>query len=296
MRWFLGVLMAAVCLLGRDESYCQPESYRPHPPSKAISLEEREALVELYDATDGNHWKNHEGWLGPVGTECTWHGVECEYGGSQPSRVIDLNLSDNNLSGRLRSSIGKLARLQRLFLFGNNLSGTLPGTLIQRWQAASLWVNAEAPQFTDVTEIDYEESSTSVLCARHRLVLASDSRAILFTERCRNASPDDRRTYCEVKKGRIWGEAFGRLAWILEKNGFFALKPAYQRNITDVGFSSTRVNKNGRKHEVVDYAGGGPLELWTIEAVIEGAASSISWDTTEEQSECPRWESGTVQH
>ena len=54
------------------------------------------------------------------------------------------------------------------------------------------------------------------------------------------------------------------LAWTLEKNGYFTLQGDYQRNITDSAFVSTRVTRNGKKYEVVVYAGGGPLELWMI--------------------------------
>jgi len=67
-----------------------------------------------------------------------------------------------------------------------------------------------------------------------------------FTERCRKASPKDRRTFCEVEKGGIWGEEFAMLAWALEKNGYFTLQANYQRNISDSAFVSTRVTRNGK--------------------------------------------------
>ena len=38
---------------------------------------ERDALVALYNFTGGANWTDNTGWLGAVGTECTWFGVRC---------------------------------------------------------------------------------------------------------------------------------------------------------------------------------------------------------------------------
>jgi len=38
---------------------------------------ERDALVALYNSTDGANWTDNTGWLGAAGTECTWFGVRC---------------------------------------------------------------------------------------------------------------------------------------------------------------------------------------------------------------------------
>jgi len=187
-----------------------------------------------------------------------------------------------------------LVHLRTLFLFHNDLSGRLPEPLIRQWLSGSLWVTAEAPLLTDVSEIDYEFAASAILCAQHRVVLRSDTTAMRFTERCRKASPKDRRTFCEVEKGRIWGEEFALLAWTLDKNGYFTLQADYQRNITDSAFVSTRVTRNGKKYEVVEYAGGGPLELWVIHRAIEGVSSSIEWSKTETLPECPRWSKSEV--
>ncbi len=266
------------------------------PPSlaKGISAQERQALVALYAATEGNNWKNHDGWMGPTGSECTWYGVECEPSATEPTTVIQLDLSENNLHGRIPGAIGQLVHLQTLFLFRNGLSGRLPESLIRQWLSGSLWVTAEAPLLTDVSEIDYEFSASAILCARQRVVLRSDNTAIRFAERCRNASPKDRGTFCEVEKGRIWGEEFAMLAWTLEKNGYFMLRADYTRNITDSDFVSIRVIRNGTKHEVVEYAGGGPLELWTIQRAIEGVSSTIEWSKAEPLPECPRWSKSEI--
>ena len=242
--------------------------------SEGVPTQERQALVALYEATDGNHWKNHEGWLGPVGTECKWYGVSCDNHGYEPITVKGLDLPDNNLNGRIPEAIGQLAHLQELFLFRDNLSGKLPDATIQQWLSGSLWINAEAPLLTDVSEIDYEWNPSMLLCGRSRIVLRSDGSAIQFTERCRNATPKDRTTFCEVKTGYAGSGNFAMLAWLMEKNGFFMMKPEYNdRNISEGVFASTRVMRGANKYEVVTYASAGPFELWVIHRGIEGVAS-----------------------
>ena len=38
---------------------------------------ERDALIALYNSTDGANWTDNMGWLGEAGTECSWFGVRC---------------------------------------------------------------------------------------------------------------------------------------------------------------------------------------------------------------------------
>ena len=277
-----------------------------------IPLEERQALEALYKATDGDHWKHRVGWLGPAGTECDWHGVGC--GGSNKSgAIMDLNLFDDNLLGSIPGELGQLRKLQSLnlgknhlvgavpttlgqlsdlrslTLHGNHFSGLLPNLLIQRWLAGPLDLRAENPLLTDVSEIDFESNPSALLCGSQRIILRSDGNATLFTKRCRNAIPKDRSTFCEVKKGNIY-ESFAMLAWLLEKNGFFALQPEYSISVTDAGFFSTRVIRSGKTYEVVEYAGGGPFELWVIEEAIQGLAFSTDWAKPTTIAKCPRWD------
>ncbi len=256
-----------------------------------VSPQERQALVTLYGATDGSHWKHHEGWLEAPGTECRWDGVRCKHGVLEPTTTVTrLELLENNLRGTIPEAVGQLAHLEELYLVGNQLSGMLPDALLGRWRTGELFVAAESRLLTDVTEIDFEFGASALLCQQHRVVLRSDRSAELFTKRCRNATPDDRTTFCEVKDRQIWPGEFERLGWLLEKNGFFALAADYDRDITDGAFASTRVTRSGKPHEVVDYAGAGPFELWVIQQAIEGVASSSSeWQKTTTRPECPRW-------
>lgn len=256
---------------------------------KRVSAPEREALMALYQATDGNHWTKHEKWLGPAGTECEWEGVTCSPHSDGSMAVGALNLGDNNLVGVVPESVGRLVHLEWLFIFGNRLTGMLPDPLIQRWLSGALEISAEEPLLTDVSMIDFESSASSVLCAKHRILLRADRSATLFTERCRNATPNDRTTFCEVKEGHLWRGEFAKMAWLLQRNQFFTLQPEYSRRETHATFESTRVTRGGRKYEVVNYAAAGPFGLWTVQQAIEGEASNAEWDKNSTRAECPRW-------
>ena len=90
----------------------------PSPPS------DRDALVALYNATDGDNWRKSDNWLtdAPIGE---WHGVETDADG----RVVALDLWLNDLEGQLPPELGDLDKLKRLNLWLNGLSGDLPSEL-----------------------------------------------------------------------------------------------------------------------------------------------------------------------
>lgn len=85
-----------------------------------------DALIELYNSTEGANWTNNSGWAeGAAGTRCDpcafprWYGVACENG-----RVTILNLSDNNLTGSLPASLSDV--LVNVNFSKNNLEGNIP--------------------------------------------------------------------------------------------------------------------------------------------------------------------------
>ena len=87
------------------------------PPSNP----ERDALINLYHATRGDHWRNNTNWLtgAPLGE---WYGVTTDGDG----RVVELNLEDNDLSGHIPSELSNLTDLTELWLGNNQLSGRIP--------------------------------------------------------------------------------------------------------------------------------------------------------------------------
>ena len=84
----------------------------------------RSALMDLYYATDGDHWKNNTNW-GSDKPISEWYGLDFTYDG----RFWGINLYDNNLSGTLPSSLKNLTSIYHLYLNSNNLTGTIPQEL-----------------------------------------------------------------------------------------------------------------------------------------------------------------------
>ncbi|MCB1053338.1 MAG: hypothetical protein H6510_02355 [Acidobacteria bacterium] len=89
-----------------------------------IPFSERNALLEIYQATNGLNWTQQANWGGPTGSEGTWYGVTVTDG-----HVTALNLVFNNLTGSDMSALGDLPALVELNLYGNNLSGPFPAEL-----------------------------------------------------------------------------------------------------------------------------------------------------------------------
>ena len=83
----------------------------------AIPEIERDALIAIYESTDGEGWDRKDNWLGPPGSEPSWSGVTVENG-----HVTILNLHSNLLEGTLPPEIGNLKELRELDLWGGNSS------------------------------------------------------------------------------------------------------------------------------------------------------------------------------
>ena len=87
-------------------------------------LPNREALVSLYNATDGDNWRHNDNWLSnkPIGE---WFGVFT----NERGRVIRLDIAENGLNGPIPPELGNLTRLTTLYLQHNRLSGPIPPEL-----------------------------------------------------------------------------------------------------------------------------------------------------------------------
>jgi hypothetical protein len=88
-----------------------------------IPYTECRALEALYNSTNGASWTNRTGWMTTL-TPCSWYGVTC--GGAH---VTKLWLFSNNLAGSIPESLGSLSNLQELKLSGNQLTGGIPDSL-----------------------------------------------------------------------------------------------------------------------------------------------------------------------
>lgn len=89
--------------------------------TSAASVLECEALVALYDATNGPAWSAGIDLWNTSADPCTWTGVWCNATG-----VHDLQLTFAGLTGSLPVEIGNLTNLAGLRLSQNQLSGAIP--------------------------------------------------------------------------------------------------------------------------------------------------------------------------
>lgn len=86
---------------------------------------ERQALIELYQATGGDDWVRNDGWRGPEGSECDWFGIRCEANAVGDATVDWIRLPGNNLRGSLPPTVTDLSNLNALYLPDNLVRGTL---------------------------------------------------------------------------------------------------------------------------------------------------------------------------
>jgi len=92
-----------------------------HTVTAGVSPQEKQALVDVYHATDGDHWIESWDLTTPVEN---WKGVTVVN-----NKVVALELTHNNLTGELPASIGNLVNLRVLNLHNNTLKGHLPTTI-----------------------------------------------------------------------------------------------------------------------------------------------------------------------
>jgi len=88
---------------------------------------ERKALIDLYYSTEGNNWNFNVKWLDAPGSECSWYGITCD----ESKHIKDIHLFNNNLSGSIPSSIINLKYLRSLLVHNNKLTGDMPNEIFQ---------------------------------------------------------------------------------------------------------------------------------------------------------------------
>ena len=112
---------------------------------------DREALIALYNVTDGPNWSRSDNWLSDEPLDA-WYGVSATAEGTEVDTLVlrgnglqgtlpqaldqlhslkQLDLSGNQLTGPIPPSLGQLQNIERLMLEGNQLSGSIPAALGQ---------------------------------------------------------------------------------------------------------------------------------------------------------------------
>lgn len=145
-----------------------------HAPSSSAAIpdSERQALIAIYEATDGGAWAINTNWcttspcpiesptFAPPGSECYmgtpgggWFGVVCNH---DKTHVIGLNLSANNLTGSL-PPIAALTAMQDFLVSNNELGGTLPElgalTSLRSFGAAANHIGGSIPSLAGLASL-----------------------------------------------------------------------------------------------------------------------------------------------
>tara|TARA_R110002012_G_scaffold64308_1_gene169026 strand:- start:14113 stop:15783 length:1671 start_codon:yes stop_codon:yes gene_type:complete len=111
-------------------------------PVLPVPANERDALIALYNATNGDNWTRNNNWNSAelVGD---WEGIRTiNIGGV--GHVSEIRLGSNNLAGNIPAEIGNFPELTNLLLFSNQLTGDIP---------------AEIGNLTNLVELDLAPNS-----------------------------------------------------------------------------------------------------------------------------------------
>lgn len=104
------------------------------------SLQEREleldALRALYDATDGDNWKDNTNWFSDKPL-WEWYGLRTH---GPENKVYYIDLQNNNLKGHIPNEIGNLKDLEFIWLNDNELTGTIPNTFFRNEKLRSVFL------------------------------------------------------------------------------------------------------------------------------------------------------------
>jgi Leucine-rich repeat (LRR) protein len=132
-----GVLALAFLWACEDEVMAPPLVPAPSADRAfAVASTDREALVALYNATDGSNWERKDNWLTDAPL-AEWYGVVANSQG----QVRWLRLSNNGLKGPVVPELGSLSALEFLGLGENELTGEVPAELADATRLTGLWIN-----------------------------------------------------------------------------------------------------------------------------------------------------------
>jgi len=136
----------------------------------AATENECNALVALFEATNGTAWIDQRNWLDFTGNApCHWYGIRCDGG-----HVTELALAANELSGTLPITIGYLSELQTLQLENNGLRGRIPAricALLEKGTTVNIGYNAlytQSKRANDcLTQLDPDWAESQTITPRN---------------------------------------------------------------------------------------------------------------------------------
>jgi hypothetical protein len=257
--------------------------------TRGVSPEERAALVALYRTMGGVNWAHQNRWLEPPGSECAWYGVICGRGISREQAgtltVVDLELTDNGLRGKLPSELSALKGLKRLVLRSNAVRGPLPDDLLQRFDQAQLEVEPLS-LVHDVEEVLVDVKNPSLLCSGHRAQISDEGIVHFKNKRCREQNGrQTREVYCEYREGKTL--AFDQLGRFLVASGFFADNDSRGTDKwSDV--AETTVTAKRRSGPSARRSWSRPISLsnWALEMITDDIVTRTQWAGPAKEGPC----------
>ena len=110
--------------------------------ASASEAAQRQALMDLFEATHGDQWLERGGWGSSTLDYCGWFGITCVRG-----NVTKLDLHSNNLAGPVPASIEKLTHLDDLRMASKIL---LVGPFANTWVS----VARNTPSLFQISNVD----------------------------------------------------------------------------------------------------------------------------------------------
>lgn len=114
---------------------------------------DRSVLLHLFHCCGGKQWKKRGNWASKKPLHM-WFGVKTA--DDDPERVVEIDLNNNGLRGRLPKSLGHLSQLTVLNLYDNEIGGRIPASIcrLKRLQMLRLGSNElEGPIPTDIGQL-----------------------------------------------------------------------------------------------------------------------------------------------
>lgn len=92
----------------------------------SVSEKEKQALINFNKSTNGDQWTTKWDFSQPVES---WYGITVK-----DNKVVAIELTDNNLEGKIHSSIKDLKYLETFNVFKNKLNGEIPAEIFNLTQ------------------------------------------------------------------------------------------------------------------------------------------------------------------
>lgn len=136
----------------------------------------RFALAAIYYETNGENWVTKTNWLSEE-NHCDWYGVDCCSAIPASNacrfddfyRIVQIDLSANNLSGPIPRAIALFENLQALFMRHNKLTGNIDGSIfrnLDKFQKLYLQHNELTGTIPPPEELDASRVLGTCCCIR----------------------------------------------------------------------------------------------------------------------------------